>query len=520
MTFKDIIAKYSDVYEINDEKYTCCVLLFNAIGNICKLTSQSIYSLIIEDNYYSPFFSGVLNIKNDSDALEMSNIPELKSLASSFKSINNGQDYVFIYFSQYDKNKLQNINLPSLNLVGMFVIVSSEDIYIQDQKIKSFALRDINEQRLSEINGIFTTSKYAYKIKQDNNNPQDINTYYNKISKIDIIDKTNITQLSNEDRMVSTGQAIALLLREILPDSYIDNTNWDFGGPLIFYSSNPNESYLDTLKILLDLHNARSIDHDKCYLSYYYDLEKNLVNWQFTSISDDFKNLKSNNTSSIIEMFELSIKDFSYEKTNDETLDKYIIKSINYGGKTSTITNFFISDLSTDNNLNYIKSKSIYNYNYTTKEFFIDNESSNFKNTLQSFKDNYVSDEIIRYPNTPISLSQLYNYNAEHIINKYNEDTNISIGRNDLLKKLITLNNSIEFNLQGNIIRQSGYFVSLKMNNAPADNQFLNKVLGECFITNITHKFQDKSYINNIVVSKPFYLTKPWGFDEFYKIKQ
>ena len=113
------------------------------------------------------------------------------------------------------------------------------------------------------------------------------------------------------------------------------------------------------------------------------------------------------------------------------------------------------------------------------------------------------------FPNTPYNSLQINNKNMNHIINLYPTDTNISVGRNNALNKLIALNNAIQFSVIGNLNRKSGYFIVINKQSASSDNQFFNKILGKYFILNIHHIFNDKRYTNNIIACKPFYNTEP-----------
>jgi len=511
LDFKKYIESCSYPYETTDDKYTMCVVLFNN-GNECPLRQQTIKSLIINDNFNNTFHDGILDIRNDNDILESSNEPALKLLAPGFKLINNARDFVFIYISIYDENNTANIDNPS-NLMMLFVIDKSEDLFINSEKIKRLYLKDYTEEVLTEYVNGFSTSGYAYKLaqfveraqeKKSKNNTQ-INFDYNdtNLIKLNDDDKLTIPQLSNEQRSLSTGRCIAFLLKKAFPDSTINTNLWDFGGPKVFYSSSSNESLLETLNNLLILHNASSTDNDKCYLDYQLNYKTNDYEWSFFSISKKFQ---YSNKQFLLESMELSLNNVDMNGSQSDDANNKTPAAFNFAGNTGIIKNFFFSDFSTHDNIQNIKSHFIYNYNNINKEFLIDSESSNFKNILQSFLDNYSSD---LFPNTPYNALQLNNKNISHDINLYPPDTNTSVGRNQNLYRLLCLNNSIQFTVIGGIYRKAGYFIALKKKDAPGDNQFFNKILGNYFILNTQHIFNDKNYINNIIAVKPYYNNKP-----------
>lgn len=504
----DYINKCSSVYETDDSKYKICIIL-HSDGNECVLKQQNIYSLNIIDDFHNAFHNGVLDVLNNNDILESSNEPSLKLLASGFKLINNGRDFVIIYISPYNENVSDD---NSNNLCFIFTVTSSEDVFIDDNKIKRLYLKDYNEEILSEYKSGFSTSEYAYKLSQYNKNALKNNSdkifdfnKFNKYIKIEDVNKLSLSQLTNEERSLSTGLCIALLLSKKFANIRIDVSSWDFGGPKIFYSESSNESYLDVLYKLINLHNAQSEDKDKCYLNYEFDISTNEFVWTFYSISYNFK---LSNDRFLLETFQLSLNNTDLNNDNSKTINQSLPISIGSLGNTGIINKFFFSDFSSEMNLQYIKSKFLYNYNYINKEFLIDCESSNFNNILNSFDNNYIFNNE-KIANTPYNELQLNNENIEHIINLYNEDTNISIGRNVTLNNLLLLNNTIQITIIGDIKRKPGYFFCLSKENANKDNQFFTKLLGEYLILNVHHIFANKRYTNTIIASKPIYNTKP-----------
>lgn len=509
MNFTQLINLGQSIYETDDAKYNISIIL-NSDGNLCKLTQQNIKSLNIVDNFQLPFHSGVIDILNNNDILESSNTPLLKLLAPGFKFINNGRDFLFVYISPYTSNILDNIQNDS-NIAMLFVVTGTEDIFIDGDKIKRIYLKDAIEEYLNEYKGNFSTGIYAYKIseykksKKNENQQLNLNKFTSSI-KIEDNDKLAVSQLSNQERSLTTGQCLALLLDKLFEDTYIDSDFWDYGGPSVFYSETSNESFLEILHNLLKLHNASSSDKDKCYLNYRINLETNEYEWTFYSISYIFK---SSPHKFLLEKLQLVADNMDFKGNESQSVNDSNVKTVGFYGNTGIINKFFFSDFSAEQNLEYIKSKFIYNYDNINKEFLIDCESSNFDNILKNFTLNYIPEKLDWYSNTPYNEFQLNNCNIEHIRNLYSKETNVSIGRNITMNNLIALNNSIQFISIGNTCRKSGYFILLEKENASSDNQFFNKILGLYFILSVHHIFADKRYTNNIIGSKPFYNFKP-----------
>ena len=368
MNFTQLINLGQSIYETDDAKYNISIIL-NSDGNLCKLTQQNIKSLNIVDDFQSPFHNGVIDILNNNDILESSNTPLLKLLAPGFKFINNGRDFLFVYISPYTSNILDNIQNDS-NIAMLFVVTGTEDIFIDGDKIKRIYLKDAIEEYLNEYRGNFSTGIYAYKIseykksKKNENQQLNLNKFTSSI-KIEDNDKLAVSQLSNQERSLTTGQCLALLLDKLFEDTYIDSDFWDYGGPSVFYSETSNESFLEILNNLLKLHNASSSDKDKCYLNYRINLETNEYEWTFYSISYIFK---SSPHKFLLEKLQLVADNMDFKGDESQSVNDPNVKTVGFYGNTGIINKFFFSDFSAEQNLEYIKSKFIYNYdNYCIK---------------------------------------------------------------------------------------------------------------------------------------------------------
>lgn len=506
-------------FKTESSVYSFFILMVNKANNYCVIPAENIRALTIIDNFYNPFFDAILSITNENHSIENSKSTEfIKFTINNFIPLNNGQDMVFIYITEYDEDPLKFINSYNTNLIGLFTIESVEDAIVDGELIKTYKLKDNVEKCLQETKGQFSTALYSYRINtQKNFNFSEINTF--KLdTKLTTNDYNNFSQLTNDERSLTTGCSIALLLKNILSSkSVIDTNNFDFGGPKIFYNAAPDETNLETLNNLLFLHNARSDNKDRCYLDCYYDIVNDNYVWSFLSLSDIYK-FKDTKRGNVLGQFDFTFENNQMDTKDQKTLDNYILKSISWGGRTSNVSQYLLSDFTANDNLKNIGTKVIYNYDIQDKKFLIDNTSSNLSNILKSFKSSYFN--VSGYPNTPIAPSQIDNLNAEHIINQFNTDTNISYGRNIAMQQLLYMNNAIEFTTTGNILWQAGYFITMNANNVSADNQYFIKLLGDGFITNIQHIFTPLSYNTKLTISKPYFLQEPYRYKENYTINE
>ena len=490
---KNIFNLCTQEYDVINTKYFLCAALFND-GNLCKLSQQNIYSLVIINNFYDPFVKGYVDIFNNNDVLEISNNGATKLNSTGFKFNNNGRD-LFIF-------SLKSNEYNGLEMAYLFVVYKTEDIYLdindKIQKIKRVYLKDLTREYFEEINSWFSTANYL-QIENEN---------------------IDISQISNEFRSIPTGTAISCLILEVLKSiSVIDEQNFDKSGPNVFYSSTANEKYIDTLKKLIYLHHSDSADNCSCFLNYRFDTNDCLYYWSFKNIATVFNNVYNNSNSTIggesfISTFKINIDDIEFEQDKNNAnifLSKMPIGLI--GGNEAIIENFFFTDLSTENNIKYFNSQFIYNYDIFKKEFKINKEDGNIVNIKQSFIDNYVNKNFYKYPNMPFNKNNLYNTNLNHKWNNYEIDTNLSIGRNTVLNNFLSFNNTIEFTITGDLNLQSGKFISVYMSNAPENNEFLNKLIGDYFITEVTHILNNKTYNTKVIAVKPYFYNKPLGYD-------
>ena len=80
--------------------------------------------------------------------------------------------------------------------------------------------------------------------------------------------------------------------------------------------------------------------------------------------------------------------------------------------------------------------------------------------------------------------------------------------RNAVMNKALFAGSAINFNIKGSTNRRAGRFISIDRNNPYSENDFDSKILGQYFITNVTHTITGEGYENNILGVKPYYFSK------------
>ena len=79
-------------------------------------------------------------------------------------------------------------------------------------------------------------------------------------------------------------------------------------------------------------------------------------------------------------------------------------------------------------------------------------------------------------------------------------------GRNRLLLAAFLLGNTIQFDARGETSRRSGVWIAVDRDTNYIDNAYEMKVLGQYFITRVTHTITSTGeYTNNVMGVKPYF---------------
>jgi len=371
------ISKKSFI-NINGERILLEITFINKLATL-PIPIDNFISLQVEDEINSPFYKGILTIKNDNNKFDLLGTPE-KINKINYNLLETGENLISITF-----NKANNFKKSYL-----FFIVDETSEIVYNSKVKNFYLEDAFLYNLKNSKKIFTTS--------------------------DLL-KGDTTQLSDYDRQINVSDAIKSLLASSISDIAIDNDNWYQSVNKLSYTSTINESSLESLDFILD----KAIDQNNNFL---YLLQRNNT-FGLYSIKQMYEEYINNNyannfggnyllvsaegpTESIAKNNAFKVSDFSvYNENGDNTLDNIINhKVINYNFKDKKFNLF-----SKDNTVNQVVKE--------IKESFLNKKTTVNRITSPRIEDNTF-------------FKTLYTTNSDIDSARYE-------GRNIILKSLINL---------------------------------------------------------------------------------
>jgi len=425
------ISKKSFI-NINGERILLEITFINKLATL-PIPIDNFISLQVEDEINSPFYKGILTIKNDNNKFDLLGTPE-KINKINYNLLETGENLISITF-----NKANNFKKSYL-----FFIVDETSEIVDNSKVKNFYLEDAFLYNLKNSKKIFTTS--------------------------DLL-KGDTTQLSDYDRQINVSDAIKSLLASSISDIAIDNDNWYQSVNKLSYTSTINESSLESLDFILD----KAIDQNNNFL---YLLQRNNT-FGLYSIKQMYEEYINNNyannfggnyllvsaegpTESIAKNNAFKVSDFSvYNENGDNTLDNIINhKVINYNFKDKKFNLF-----SKDNTVNQVVKE--------IKESFL-----NKKTTVNRITSPRVEDNTF--------FKTLYTTNSDIDSARYE-------GRNIILKSLINLSTMLTMRCDGVFSLNSGNFINVS-HEQQFKNKINNKLNGGWFVVGYKHTFTNTSF--------------------------
>jgi len=433
------ISKKSFI-NINGERILLEITFINKLATL-PIPIDNFISLQIEDEINSPFYKGILTIKNDNNKFDLLGTPE-KINKINYNLLETGENLISITF-----NKANNFKKSYL-----FFIVDETSEIVDNSKVKNFYLEDAFLYNLKNSKKIFTTS--------------------------DLL-KGDTTQLSDYDRQINVSDAIKSLLASSISDIAIDNDNWYQSVNKLSYTSTINESSLESLDFILD----KAIDQNNNFL---YLLQRNNT-FGLYSIKQMYEEYINNNyannfggnyllvsaegpTESIAKNNAFKVSDFSvYNENGDNTLDNIINhKVINYNFKDKKFNLF-----SKDNTVNQVVKE--------IKESFLNKKTTVNRITSPRIEDNTF-------------FKTLYTTNSDIDSARYE-------GRNIILKSLINLSTMLTMRCDGVFSLNSGNFINVS-HEQQFKNKINNKLNGGWFVVGYKHTFTNTSFTSEIACTK------------------
>lgn len=462
----------SNKIKLNDVDYIINITINNgglSTHNNCVIPCNLIYELTLIDNIYEPFYTGVLKINNNNNALS-----RIKQAGNQTGYIIRGDGFDVVTIEMYEANAKNPIKQRYI-----FSISKSYTLQQGNNLILVLELQDYMKTILSNRSSFINTSPTDVKFR---------------------------AQCSNDERSQYTGTIIYNILKDTFGTNSINSSMWDNGHSRIFYTAGCNETLLDTLNAIYKLHQSENALGDVCFLTHNPIDEK----WRLNSLAALYSLAIDHYTNKPGYMHSGTI--LIPGDSNDN--NKYAVNGTTMDGNVSSHSGIAMRYGFLDMELrDVLLSKVLYNYNLKDKSFKIDSNTGNLKN-INKFIDTFYSLMLLpgTRSNIPSTLSRESNLIYNNAFNLY-ESANDSISRNSMIYKFFILGSAVEFETKGNLQRQSGTFVTVT-GPQTAENEFDDKLYGIYWLTSCIHNVIGSNYTTTYVGVKPFVNNMPDNYKE------
>ena len=534
-TLDESINQASTNFRIDDIEYKFYVYLLNGDGKYLGLTTDSIELLNIKDNILEIAASGTCVIRNDNDSIERSNFnSQMNQSENYFKRQpksgsetiideyffrNDCRDYLIVFIRPILNNLVGEEDMdkikPSSTLFYTFSILENEDVAADgadDTRFKKLTLIDSDLEILREKNLFFSSAKVV--------SPQE---------------GKDLAHADDDERAAFTGDIIKdLIVRGLDTGSSGENTEqngsvidedlFSTGTSTLFYSSPGEYNVLNDIDYVLKRHTSAAPPHDPCLL------RKDRYTQKYTLISykDYFKNaiFQSENGSAggilHTETIYMSDESLSHEAENVNIKKRSPLTPFNNltFNEFSMVNSYNFFNMSGIDTQTKLVSTAVHSYQLADKQFQIDLSNNNISTSMKTYYEYFVKGQN-EYPlfvsgntiftNTFVNQFRKNNINYKNMfsINDTEPDQRLGLGRNDVLKNAIFLNNAIELDLKGLTFRSSGKFFSFDRKNGAIESKYDDKVFGTYFTVQVDHTFSKNNYNNKVIGIKTYLFDNP-----------
>lgn len=483
--------------QIGSDYYKFNVFLISADDRARQIKPAAIKELVIEDSFDSFFHQGYIVLDNTFDYLERNDPQAANELDSNsnrgFLFRGDSRDFLMVEIkprvspsSTSDTDSFITDEIFRMNFV--FSIYNNEEINdnTPGRKHKILYFWDNYYEILKEKNVDFSTSELL---------------------------QGDVTQLTNDQRQVFTGDAIRGLLEKTFDKTegpgITISEEWDQGSTGIFFSAPSQYKALDSLNYLMSRHvSTQGNNYDQCFL----EIERNSRAFKLASLKSFFDKAYSSNGDTGSQYY---LETYIIGEYNDST-NTIPVQEIRFTPRIGAYFNLW-------NNLTHYTSdfmpgihsqealvtRIVHSYNNGEKAFNLDIERNTVEAAMDVYNKNYVN--TLRGNRTPSNnfLPGVLKQKNKNIKNVYsvsstNTDQRLSAGRNKFLRASLFLNQMLTFSTAGSTHRQAGRFIGLDRQGAIQVNDFDSKVLGIYFIINVRHVFKDGDYTNEIKCVKTY----------------
>lgn len=505
------------VEQFDDRRYKFSLYLLNQDGQAIKIRKGSIDRLYIEDDILEMFHSGSITFLNPSDVIERSesillgeskNDPRVPLQPYRFRG--DCRDLLLLTFEPHLDTSSVNDGIPEhLNssvhtMKFLFSVYAIEDVTSPEgrtNKKQKLYFHDYRYQMLREKNLYYSTAKHT---KHEGNH---------------LISKQPVSQMNNNDRGKPTGEIVQDILRSSLLKGDTEkkfSTHWNAGGSKLHYTSPSNYKAIDDLKYILDRHiSDTSYDYQPCLLR----LQRFTERWELLPVTEYFARSKQGMGPGEYqsEFFILS-NESEAQGSSIPPSKKTFGKDVSHPGinyhypDLSVVDDFVFSEMNGVDCQEMLHSVVTHRYNEQSKTFSLDLNQGNISSVHEKFQQLYINHTFGGIGGhgatswiSDASRSQNFNFSVN---SSWSPDKNQSLtgGRNKLLLAAFLLGNTIQFESRGDTTRRAGVWIALDRDTNYIENEYDMKILGQYFVTRVTHEIDNTGgYKNNIMGVKPYF---------------
>lgn len=427
---------------INGEFVELSIYLINQ--NITTAVPIDIFiSFSVEEDINSPFYKGVLTVRNDSNTFDLGE----NDLGQNNKTLNYDLDEA--------STNIININLDFQykKLSYYFSITEENNEIVNNIKVKNFILEDSLYYFLNNSKIPYSTSSLL---------------------------KGDTTQLSDKERSVNISDAIKHVINDTFKDrDIIDLKNWAKSTNNINYSSCFDDTRLNVLDYILD----KALDNQNNFLY----LFKRDNKFKLLSIEELCKNYFKNNYNNNF--------GGSFNISNSKQIRNRPNVAIGI-----PVTDYSIYNENPNNTLKDLINYKVINYNFNNKKFNLFSTDNTIDNLSKHINENFLSQKTkIERNVTPVIkkhvfYNQLYTTNPDEVSTRFE-------GRNTLLKNLINLSTMLAIECKGANNINTGNFINV---NYPIEdhNKKAKKLNGGWFVIGYKHTFTKDNFTSEIACTK------------------
>lgn len=552
------------IHQIRDQLYYIEIWLYNQIENQepFQVSFLFVHSLAIEESLDDWWVKGWITFDNTLEMFERGNVAGIgKDVKSPYTFRSDGRNRLSIKLYPIPNNDDDDFlasfegstRLPREKWEMSFdcVIYDIEDIPTDNNifKLKKCYFWDERYQIFSERNLEWSTGvqgrKTMYPNDTNNLQPYEMTDIQRAIpANIAIKSIIDTASLIDPSNINTDGNILKIGFKD--DSGSIDNPNiplnkfdfnWNDGPPysemqnLVMYTSPANSNVLDDLEYVMQ--NAMSEKKNPVFLrfsrsSVQYDQERSInfeitdkplvqeKQWSLISLEQIFKEASEN------QIERLFIED-SVENMKTPHIPRgptgYNGDIINFtSGVASRIKSYKFSPMISIDDLQ-ICNKPVHSYDFKTGQWVIHTEENTAKSVIDSFteiaKGGLYSFEQNSDAHLTINLNKSKQksiiHSNEHITRTF-FPTNYS--KIQMMKKLLFLNQTISFTVNGLTIRTPGQFIFIDSASSGPNNPFDDRFLGQWLILKVVHLFTKDSYITEVLATKVDTFSKIWNIEE------